>query len=313
MNARLAKLDRLTLPLIAAPMFLVSGPELVIAACKAGIVGSFPTLNARSIDKLDEWLSRIEAALGPGAAPYAANLIVHKSNLRAADDLAVVEAHKTPITITSVGPPGDVVDRVHAYGGMVFHDVINLYHAKKAIDAGVDGIILVCAGAGGHAGTVNPFTLVPQLRAFYDGTIILSGTISNGRSIRAAEVLGADLAYMGTRFIATHESRADDTYKQMVIESASADIIYTDKVSGIMGNFMRKSLEEAGIPLDILAEKMDVNMGPKDERKAWKEVWSAGQGVGEIHDLPSTAELVQRLKREYEEGVARPPAFHSIA
>lgn len=298
--------SRLSLPVIAAPMFLVSGPELVIAACRSGVIGAFPSLNARPIEQLDAWLNEIKQALsnsGPAerSAPYAVNLIVHKSNTRAKEDLAVVAEHKAPIAITSVGHPGDVVDVVHGYGGLVFHDVIHLYHARKAIEAGVDGIILVTAGAGGHAGTINPFTLVPQLREFFDGTVILAGTISNGRSVRAAEVLGADLAYMGTRFIATEESRADPAFKEMTVGCGPEDIVYTDKVSGIRGNFMRPSLEAAGLAEAGDGSGKAVDMGPKDERKSWKEVWSAGQGVGEIRDVPTVAALVERLKGEYDE------------
>jgi len=300
---------RLKLPVIAAPMFLISGPELVIAACRAGVIGAFPSLNARPIEQLDEWLHRIRAATedskaGEPSAPFAVNLIVHKSNARAPEDLALITEHKAPIVITSVGHPGDVVERVHGYGGLVFHDVIHLYHARKAIEAGVDGIILVTAGAGGHAGTINPFTFVPQLREIFEGTVILAGTISNGRSVRAAKVLGADLAYMGTRFIATKESLASDENKQMIVDCGPEDIVYTDKVSGIRGNFMRPSLDAAGIDYGNGGPKKEIHMGPREERKAWKEVWSAGQGVGEISDIPTTAELVTRLKSEYDAAVA---------
>lgn len=311
--------DRLTLPLIASPLFLVSGPELVIAACKAGIVGSFPSLNARPIEEFARWLDQIEGALDENDAPFAVNLIVHKSNPRVPEDLALIKEHKVPLVITSVGHPGNVVEEVHSYGGAVFHDVINLRHAKKAMEAGVDGIILVTAGAGGHAGVINPFTLVPQVREFFDGTIILAGTLSNGRAIRAAQVLGADLAYMGTRFIATKEANADDDYKQMIVQSGPLDIVYTDKVSGIKGSFIVSSLAAAGIEVeglpkpeigfDKLREKQEADRSgnqTEDEAKAWKEVWSAGQGVGEIHDIPSVAELVARLKGEYDEACETP-------
>lgn len=311
--------DRLKLPLIAAPLFLVSEPELVIAACKAGIVGAFPSLNARPAEEFGRWLDRIEDALDEDDAPFAVNLIVHKSNPRVPEDLALIKEHKVPLVITSVGQPGDVVEEVHSYGGAVFHDVINLRHAQKAKEAGVDGIILVAAGAGGHGGLINPFTLVPQVREFFDGTIILAGTLSNGRSIRAAQVLGADLAYMGTRFIATQEANADDAFKQMILQSGPLDVVYTDKVSGIKGNFLVSSLAAAGIEIEGLP-KPDIGFGKlrdereadraedqtEDERKAWKEVWSAGQGVGEIHDVPSVADLVARLQGEYDEARKTP-------
>ena len=311
--------DKLTLPLIAAPLFLVSGPELVTAACKAGIVGAFPSLNSRPIEEFARWLERIENELDESDAPYAVNLIVHKSNPRVAEDLALIKEHKVPLVITSVGHPGDVAEEVHSYGGAVFHDVINLRHAQKAKEAGVDGIILVTAGAGGHAGLINPFTLVPQVREFFNGSIILAGTISNGRAIRAAQVLGADLAYMGTRFIATREANADDAFKQMIVQSGPLDVVYTDKVSGIKGNFLVSSLAAAGIEIeglpkpeigfDKLRDKREADRAEnqtEEEAKAWKEVWSAGQGVGEIHDIPSVAELVARLTEEYVEACKTP-------
>ena len=311
--------DRLTLPLIAAPLFLVSEPELVIAACKAGVVGAFPSLNARPVEEFARWLDRIEGELDEGDTPFAVNLIVHKSNPRVAEDLALIKKHKVPLVITSVGQPGEVVDQVHSYGGAVFHDVINLRHAQKAKKAGVDGIILVAAGAGGHGGLINPFTLVPQVREFFDGTIILAGTLSNGRAIRAAQVLGADLAYMGTRFIATEEANADDAFKQMILQSGPLDVVYTDKVSGIKGNFLLSSLTAAGIEIeglpkpeigfDKLRDKRETDRAEnqtENEAKAWKEVWSAGQGVGEIHDIPSIAELVARLREEYQDACKTP-------
>lgn len=300
--------ENLALPLVAAPMFLVSGPELVMASCKAGVLGTFPSLNARPIEQLDQWLGDISKGLeqhkkaNPNSktAPYGVNLIVHLSNERMREDLALIQQYKAPVVITSVGHPGRVVEAVHSYGGLVFHDVINMRHAQKAIEAGVDGVILVCAGAGGHAGLMNPFTFIPQVRNMFDGTILLSGTLSNGRAIKAAQVLGADLAYMGTRFIATKEAMADQGYKDMLVTAQSKDIIYTDKVSGIMANFMQGSLEAAGITQDG-DNKKAIKFAPQDERKAWKNVWSAGQGVGEINDQPSVAELVARLKQEYDQ------------
>ncbi|MCK5041330.1 MAG: nitronate monooxygenase [Sphingomonadales bacterium] len=300
--------DNLALPLVAAPMFLVSGPKLVTATCKAGVLGTFPSLNARPIEQLDTWLDDINKDLtehktnNPDSktAPYGVNLIVHPTNERLLEDVALVQKHKVPVVITSVGHPGKVVEAVHSYGGLVFHDVINMRHAQKAIEAGVDGVILVCAGAGGHAGLMNPFTFVPQVRDMFDGTILLAGTLSNGRAIKAAQVLGADLAYMGTRFIATAEALADDGYKTMLGEAQSKDIIYTDKVSGIMANFMQGSLESAGIDISDTSDKKKFKFAPEDERKAWKHVWSAGQGVGEINDSPSVGDLIARLKSEYD-------------
>ena len=303
--------ENLSLPLVAAPMFLVSGPKLVTATCKAGVLGTFPSLNARPIEQLDTWLGDINNELSehkaansanPNAktAPYGVNLIVHPSNERLLEDIALVQQHKVPVIITSVGHPGRVVEAVHSYGGLVFHDVINMRHAQKAIEAGVDGVILVCAGAGGHAGLMNPFTFVPQVREMFDGTILLAGALSNGRAIKAAQVLGADLAYMGTRFIATSEAMADVAYKDMLCEAQSKDIVYTDKVSGIMANFMRDSLENAGIGTSNAEADKKIKFAPEDERKAWKHVWSAGQGVGEINDSPSVEDLVSRLKTEYD-------------
>ena len=301
---------KLKLPLISAPMFLVSGPELVKACCNAGIIGSFPSLNARPIEQLDEWLEQMNAeqAANSDMAPYAMNIIVHRSNPRVEEDVARAVRHKVPIVITSVGHPGDVVEKVHAYGGLVFHDVIHIHHAKKAIEAGVDGVILVTNGAGGHAGTINPFTLIPQVREFFDGCILMAGTMSNGRAIRAAEVLGADFAYMGTRFIATKESYADQAYKDMLVECEASDIVYTNQVSGINANFMKPSLDAAGID-PVAGRTKDVKIGqhkPEDESKAWKTVWSAGQGVGEIHDVPTVGELVDRLRTEYDAAAKTP-------
>lgn len=297
---------KLTLPVIAAPMFLVSGTELVIEACRAGVVGTFPALNARPLEVFDRWLGDIKNALAetPDAAPHGVNLIVHRSNVRLEEDIAITVEHEVPLVISSVGFPGPVVDAVHSYGGLVFADVIHMHHARKAIQAGVDGVILVAAGAGGHAGTTNPFAMVRQLREFYDGTVILGGAISDGASVAAAQVMGADFAYLGTRFIATKESTGGAGYSQMIVESEANDIVYTDAISGIKGNFMRASLERAGLDPENLPPKptidMDKEVDPRREKKAWKDVWSAGQGVGNIHDVPSTAELVATLKREYD-------------
>ena len=296
--------DKLRLPLVAAPMFLVSGPELVRACCAQGIVGSFPALNQRETSGFRDWLEEINAGLTPQAAPYAVNLIVHGSNPRLEADLAVCVEQRVPIVITSLGAVKEVVDAVHSYGGLVFHDVTTRRHAEKAAEAGVDGLIAVAAGAGGHAGTWSPFALVAEIRQFFDKTLLLSGCLNHGHEVLAAQLLGADLAYMGTRFIATRESNADADYKQMILDARAADIVHTPAVSGVPASFMRQSLEKAGYDLARLQDKGDVNYGEKlkpisDEAKAWKTVWSAGQGVGGIADVPSVAELVARLDAEY--------------
>ena len=304
---RPALFANLSLPLIASPMFLVSHPELVIAECLAGIVGTFPALNARPAAELDVWLDRIKAALAghPEAAPYGVNLIVHKSNSRQQEDLAACVRHEVPFIITSVGEPSSVVDAIHAYGGLVFHDVISIRHARKALEAGVDGLILVTSGAGGHAGLINPFALVSELREMYDGPIVLSGSLTRGNHIRAAEVMGADFGYMGTRLIATREAHAQDAYKQMIVDSNAADIVYTPAFTGIHGNYLKGSLTANGIdPDNIVGGKTspDMNVGADGAKKstAWRDIWGAGQGVGSIHDVPTVAELVGRLKQEYD-------------
>lgn len=303
---------RLRLPLISAPMFLVSGPELVIEACKAGVVGTFPALNERSSEGFEQWLIQIREALdtyeketGKQAAPFGVNLIVHQTNPRVEADLALCIKHKVPLIITSLGAVKDLVDAVHGYGGLVFHDVINLRHAKKAAAAGVDGLIAVCNGAGGHAGTLNPFALLNEIRQFYSGTVILSGSLSSGQDIAAAQMMGADLAYMGTRFINTRESRAVPEYKEMIIASTAADITYTPKVSGIWANFLKPSLTQAGLDPES-GEKKKVDLGeelqaPEGGASAWKSIWSAGHGVGSISDAPATSELVDRMVVEYQQ------------
>jgi nitronate monooxygenase len=305
--------NRLTLPAIAAPMFLVSGPEMVIETCKAGVVGSFPSLNARPAEAFAEWLDRIEGELaaatasnGGPVAPYAVNLIIHRTNPRFEPDLAVCIERKVPVVITSVGNPTDVVREIHAYGGIVLHDVTNVHHARKAAQAGVDGLILVCAGAGGHAGVQSPFALVPQVRAFWDGPLVLAGAISDGRAIRAALVLGADLVYMGTRFLATRESMASEEYKRMVVGSEARDLIYTDAFSGVNANYLRPSIERAGLDPDNLPTKGGADLAALGDasKRAWKDIWSAGQGVGSIADVPTVAELVARLAVEYRDAGA---------
>jgi nitronate monooxygenase len=291
---------RLTLPAVAAPLFLVSGPDLVVETCRAGMVGTFPSLNQRSTEGYVAWLEEVATRLAafPKAAPFGVNLIVHRSNKRLQDDLAASVAHKVPLIITSLGAVKDVVDAVHSYGGLVFHDVINTRHAAKAIEAGVDGLIAVCNGAGGHAGTLNPFAFLSELRDLFDGTLLLGGAINTGRQVAAARLMGADLAYMGTRFVATAESMAPPDYKQMVLEARARDIVYTAAVSGVKGNFLRASIAEAGLDPDALDEAMALNL-TEHEKRPWKNVWSAGHGVGSIDSLPPAAELVAKLARDY--------------
>ncbi|MFO1108121.1 MAG: nitronate monooxygenase [Bradyrhizobium sp.] len=304
-------LQNLVLPVIAAPLFIVSGPELVIAECKAGVVGTFPSLNARTPDELRARLVHIEKELGSSegkAAPYGVNLICHRTNQRLAVDTDIVVEHRVPVVITSGGDPRPIVDRVRPYGGLVFADVTDLKWARKAAAAGVDGLILVCGGAGGHAGLMNPFALLPQVREFYLGMVILAGAISDGRAIRAAEVLGADMVYIGTRFIATAEANASKRYKDMLIESQASDLIYTDVFSGLHANMLRPSIREFGLDPDNLPARNALNISKElnPEVRAWRDVWSAGQGVGSIHDVPTVAELVNRMRAEYEEAACVP-------
>lgn len=302
-----AQLRGLTLPMIAAPMFIVSGPELVLAACRAGIVGAFPSLNARTPEDFGARLIRIKSELqrdisdGKPAAPYGVNMICHRTNRRVGPDMDLVVEHKVPLVITSVGNPRPIVERVRPYGGLVFSDVTNVNHAYKAADGGVDGLILVCAGAGGHAGTMNPFALLPQVREFFSGTIVLAGAISDGRAIRAAEALGADMVYVGTRFVATKEANASERYKQMLIDSDAGDLIYTDAFSGIPGNFLKHSIRQFGLDPDQLPSRkhVDVDEELNPTVKAWRDIWSAGQGISCIHDAPPVAEIVSRFRAEY--------------
>ncbi len=306
-----ALFDNQRLPVLAAPMFLVSEKDLVIEACGAGVSASFPALNKRSSEELEGWLVEVEAALevqrlaNPEAprGTYGINLIVHRSNPRMQRDLEICVKKQVPLVITSLGAVREVVDAVHGYGGIVFHDVTNLRHAKKAIEAGVDGLVLVAGGAGGHAGTTNPFALVAEIRDHFDGCIILAGCLATGRDVLAAQVMGADLAYMGTRFIATRESNAQEAYKQMLLEARPADIVHTPAVSGVPANFIRQSLEQNGFDMEKLLSASDVDFGTKltisDEAKAWKTIWSAGHGVASIHDVPTVRELVDRLETEY--------------
>lgn len=291
----------LRLPVIAAPMFLVSTPAFANACRDAGVVGTFPALNARTTDDLREWCTQMDK--GDAVPPWGVNLIVHRTNPRLMDDLAVLEQHRPPLVITSLGAVPDLVAKVHGWGGQVFHDITNGHHARKAAAAGVDGIIAVANGAGGHAGTWNPFALAAEIRAFFDGHLILAGCMNHGADVLAAEALGASYAYMGTRFIATQEAHASAEYKQMILDAKVEDIVYTPAVSGVPASFMRASLERAGYDLAKLNDPGSVDYGQKlkpadEEAKAWKTVWSAGQGVGAIHDLPTVAELVERLHAE---------------
>lgn len=286
----------LKLPVIAAPMFLVSGPDLVVEACNAGVIGTFPSLNQRTTEGYREWLHDIKARLKPDAAAFGVNHIVHPTNPRLMADMMVSVEEQVPLIITSLGAVRDVVDAVHGYGGVVFHDIANVRHARKAAEAGVDGLILVANGAGGHAGVVNPFALIEEVRSFFDGTLILSGCLSTGRDIAATRMLGADFAYMGTRFISTTESMAQGAYKQMIVDAGASDITYTPAVSGIPANFLTPSLIENGIdPKSLPEHKLDM----ADEAKAWKTVWSAGQGSGGVHDVVPVADLVARMQQEY--------------
>jgi nitronate monooxygenase len=305
-------LQNLSLPVIGSPMFIASGPELVKAQCKAGIVGAFPALNARPAELLDTWLTDIQAELAaykqanPGAkiGPIAVNQIVHQSNNRLEQDVAMCVKHQVPIIISSLrAPPQEMLDAIHSYGGIVLHDVISIRHANKALEAGVDGLILVAAGAGGHAGALSPFALVGEVRKFFNGPIALSGSIATGDAILAAQAMGADLAYIGSRWLATKESNVDDAYRQAILESAAADVIYTNLFTGVHGNYLKKSIVAAGLDPGNLptADKSTMNFGSGGgaKAKAWRDIWGAGQGVGLMNDVPGVAELVERLKAEY--------------
>lgn len=301
-------INELNIPVIAAPMFLISGPKLVLECCKNGIVGTFPALNQRTTEGFEEWVIDIKKGLedfeketGIKPAPFGVNLIVHQSNPRVQKDLAICIKHKVPLIITSLGAVSQLVSAVHSYGGLVFHDVIKKRHAEKAAQAGVDGLILVAAGAGGHGGTLNPMPFISEVRSFFDKTILLSGCISNGKDVASAMQMGADLAYMGTRFINTKESRADEKYQQMIIDSSASDIIYTAAVSGVNANFLKPSLESMGITEEMWGEK--AKMDVENEAKAWSTIWSAGQGVTTIKDCPSSKKLIESLKKEFIESI----------
>jgi nitronate monooxygenase len=307
--------DNLSIPVIGSPLFLVSGPELVIAQCKAGIIGSFPALNARPQHVLEEWIIRIKTELAeyqeqnPDAkvAPFAVNQICHGSNDRLMEDMATCVKQEVPIIITSLRPPAELVEAAHSYGGLVYHDVINVKHARKAAEQGVDGLILVCAGAGGHAGALSPFALLREVKQWFDGTVILSGSIGDGYSVASSLALGADFAYMGTRFIATKEANADPEYKKMLEESVADDIVYSSLFTGVHGNYLKPSIKNAGMDPDNLpdADKSSMNFGSggNTKSKAWKDIWGSGQGIGLIEDSPSVEELVGRIKEEFNSAV----------
>ncbi len=302
---------KLRIPLIGAPMYIVSHPALVIAQCKAGIVGSFPALNARPQESLDGWISEIKDTLAEYAndnpdepvAPFAVNQIAHQSNNRLVADMETCVRHEVPIVITSLSPPAEIVAAVHGYGGLVFHDVISMRHAHKAIEQGVDGVIAVCAGAGGHAGPLSPFALVKEIRREFEGTVILSGCMSSGGDVLAAEAIGADLAYIGTRFIATEEANALPEYKEMIVDSKSQDIVYSSLFTGVHGSYLRGSIRNAGLDPDNLPEgdkaAMSIGKGDKTEAKAWRDIWGAGQGVGSIDEILPAGDLVMRMEQEY--------------
>jgi len=308
-------INELSIPAIAAPMFLISGPQLVIECCKSGIVGTFPALNQRTSEGFEAWIVEIKAALsayeketGKKPAPFGVNLIVHRSNPRLEADLAICVKHKIPLIITSLGAVSELVDTVHSYGGLVFHDIIKKRHAEKAQEAEVDGLILVSAGAGGHAGTINPMPLVSEIKSFFKKTILLSGCISTGRDIASAMQMGADLAYMGTRFINTKESKAPEAYRDMIIDAGASDIVYTAAVSGVPANFLGPSLKAMGITEEMLNKKVKVDFGEEltaqeDEAKAWATIWSAGQGVSTIKDSPSVSDLIANLKNEFKAAI----------
>jgi nitronate monooxygenase len=304
--------DKLRLPAVGAPQFIIANPELVIAQCKGGIVGAFPALNARPQTLLDDWLFRIkdelaawdEANPDAPAAPYAVNQIVHKTNERLEADVAACVKHKVPIVITSLGARPEVNDAIHSYGGIVLHDIINIKFAEKALEKGADGLIAVCAGAGGHAGGLSPFALISEIRQFFDGPLLVSGAIATGRGILAAQAMGADLAYIGSAFIATTEANASEAYKQMIVDSKAGDVIYTNLFTGVLGNYLKGSIINAGLDPDDLPEsdpsKMNFASG-SSKAKAWKDIWGAGQGVGGVREILPTSDLIARLSREYDE------------
>lgn len=312
MSQKAEFIQNLSLPVIAAPMFLISGPKLVVECCKNGIVGTFPALNQRTSEGFEEWLIQIKSELkafeeetGKKAAPFGVNLVVHPTNPRLEADVKLCIKHKVPLVITSLGAVSQVVDAIHSYGGLVFHDIIKKRHAEKAAEAGVDGLILVSAGAGGHAGTINPMSLIAEVKKFYHKTIILSGCISTGRDVASALQMGADLAYMGTRFINTEESKATDDYRKMIIEAGASDVVYTAAISGVHANFLAASLKAAGITEEDLKKDTKIDFGKEldTEAKAWKTIWSAGQGVTTIDNVLSVSALIKELKSGFKTAV----------
>ena len=310
-------LQNLPLPIIGSPLFIISNPKLVIEQCKAGVVGSMPALNARPASQLDEWLAEITETLAAynkanpdkPAAPFAINQIVHKSNDRLEHDMEMVVKYKVPVIITSLGARTDVNDAIHSYGGVVLHDIINNFFAKKAIEKGADGLIAVAAGAGGHAGVKSPFALIQEIRQWFDGPLALSGAIANGGAVLAAQAMGADFAYIGSAFIATHEARASDAYKQAIVDNDSDEIVYSSLFTGVHGNYLKPSIRNAGMDPDNLPEgdvkTMNFATGEGSKAKAWKDIWGCGQGIGAVTEVTSTADMVARLKREYEAARAR--------
>src|SRR4051812_5052322 len=310
-------LQHLALPVIGAPLFIISNPKLVIEQCKAGIVGAMPALNARPASQLDEWLHEITETLAAHnrshpdrpAAPFAVNQIVHKSNDRLEHDMEMVVKYRVPVVITSLGARPDVNDAIHSYGGLVLHDIINNTFAHKAVEKGADGLIAVAAGAGGHAGVKSPFALIQEIRQWFDGPLVLSGSIATGGAVLAAQAMGADFAYIGSAFIATHEARASDAYKQAIVEASSDDIVYSSLFTGVHGNYLKPSIRAAGLDPDNLPEsdpsKMNFGGGEGSKPKAWKEIWGCGQGIGAVHEVLPAGELVAKLRREYEAAKAR--------
>ena len=300
---------RMKLPVIGSPLFIISNPDLVIAQCKAGIIGSFPSLNARPLPQFEEWLQRLSTELGPDDAPYAVNLIVHKTTDRLMDDLGLCVKYKVPVIITSLGAREDVNAAIHSYGGIVLHDVIHNRFAKKAVEKGADGLIAVAAGAGGHAGTLSPFALIQEIREWFDGPLALSGSMATGQAVLAAEAMGADFGYIGSAFIATREARAEQAYKDMIVESGASDIVYSDLFTGVFGNYLRPSVVKAGFDPDNLPKgdysTMNFGSGGNTDAKAWKDIWGCGQGIGAVKTVLPAAELIDRLKREYAAARAR--------
>ncbi len=298
---------RLSLPVIGSPLFIISNPDVVIAQCKAGVVGSFPSLNARPLPQFEEWLQRLSTELGPNDAPYAVNLIVHKSNDRLMDDLALCVKYRVPIVITSLGARVDVNEAIHGYGGLVLHDIITDAFARKAVDKGADGLIAVAAGAGGHAGTISPFALVHEIRRWFDGPLALSGSIATGGAVLAAQAMGADFGYIGSAFIATTEARADERYKQMIVDSSSVDIVYSSLFTGVHGNYLKPSIAAAGMDPDHLpdGDLKTMDFGSNAAPKAWKEIWGCGQGIGAVDAVVPAAQFVAKLRREYDAARSR--------